>query len=59
MTNNEQDYETCFQVEDVFLPKGGFFGVSAATGIYYKYQFKLYFNIINLFYNNILFRWFG
>ncbi|XP_012343117.1 LOW QUALITY PROTEIN: protein ERGIC-53 [Apis florea] len=32
MTNNEQDYETCFQVDDVFLPKGGFFGVSAATG---------------------------
>ncbi|XP_034946790.1 protein ERGIC-53 [Chelonus insularis] len=32
MTNNEQDYEMCFHVENVFLPKGGYFGVSAATG---------------------------
>ncbi|CAK9827423.1 Protein ERGIC-53 [Anthophora retusa] len=32
MTNNEQDYEMCFRVENVVLPKGGYFGVSAATG---------------------------
>ncbi|XP_043281127.1 protein ERGIC-53 [Venturia canescens] len=32
MTNNLQDYEMCFRVENVFLPKGGYFGVSAATG---------------------------
>lgn len=32
MTNNEQDYETCFRAENVFLPKNGYFGISAATG---------------------------
>lgn len=32
MTNNLQDYEMCFRAENVFLPKGGYFGVSAATG---------------------------
>ncbi|XP_030752265.1 protein ERGIC-53 [Sitophilus oryzae] len=32
MTNNEQDYEMCFRVENVFLPKSGYFGLSAATG---------------------------
>ncbi|KAI4502645.1 hypothetical protein M0802_002557 [Mischocyttarus mexicanus] len=32
MTNNEQDYDTCFRAENVFLPKFGYFGVSAATG---------------------------
>ncbi|KAF7394098.1 hypothetical protein HZH68_010917 [Vespula germanica] len=32
MTNNDQDYETCFRVENVILPKSGYFGVSAATG---------------------------
>ena len=32
MTNNEQDYEMCFRVENVVLPKAGYFGVSAATG---------------------------
>lgn len=32
MTNSEQDYEMCFRVENVGLPKGGYFGVSAATG---------------------------
>ncbi|XP_026667530.1 protein ERGIC-53, partial [Ceratina calcarata] len=32
MTNNEQDYDICFRVENVVLPKGGYFGVSAATG---------------------------
>lgn len=46
MTNNEQDYETCFQVDDVFLPKGGFFGVSAATGIYYIININLIFILI-------------
>ncbi|XP_034178140.1 lectin, mannose binding protein ergic53 [Osmia lignaria lignaria] len=32
MTNNEQDYEMCFRVENAILPEGGYFGVSAATG---------------------------
>ncbi|EZA56617.1 Protein ERGIC-53 [Ooceraea biroi] len=32
MTNNEQDYDICFRVENVMLPKHGYFGVSAATG---------------------------
>ncbi|XP_031787403.1 protein ERGIC-53 [Nasonia vitripennis] len=32
MTNSEHDYEVCFRVENVFLPKNGFFGISAATG---------------------------
>lgn len=33
MTNNDQDYEACFRVENVILPKSGYFGVSAATGM--------------------------
>lgn len=32
MSNNEQDYEMCFRVENVVLPKNGYFGVTAATG---------------------------
>ncbi|XP_071452215.1 protein ERGIC-53 isoform X2 [Hetaerina americana] len=32
MTNNEQDFEVCLRVENVFLPKNGYFGVTAATG---------------------------
>ncbi|XP_037871478.1 protein ERGIC-53 [Bombyx mori] len=32
MTNNEQDYELCFRAENVVLPRGGHFGLSAATG---------------------------
>lgn len=32
MTNNEQDYDMCLRAENVVLPKGGYFGVSAATG---------------------------
>ncbi|XP_050296291.1 protein ERGIC-53 isoform X2 [Anthonomus grandis grandis] len=32
MTNNEADYEMCFRVENVHLPKNGYFGLSAATG---------------------------
>ncbi|KAK9890972.1 hypothetical protein WA026_013309 [Henosepilachna vigintioctopunctata] len=32
MNNNEQEYEMCFRAENVFLPKNGYFGVSAATG---------------------------
>ncbi|KAF5270230.1 hypothetical protein FQA39_LY08444 [Lamprigera yunnana] len=32
ITNNEGDYELCFRTENVILPKGGHFGVSAATG---------------------------
>lgn len=33
MTNSNQDYEMCFRVENIDLPKGGYFGVSAATGM--------------------------
>lgn len=32
MTNNNDDYEMCMRAENVFLPKNGHFGVSAATG---------------------------
>lgn len=32
MTNNEQDYEVCLRAENVFLPRNGYFGLSAATG---------------------------
>ncbi|XP_022115341.2 protein ERGIC-53 isoform X1 [Pieris rapae] len=32
LTNNEEDYELCFRAENVQLPRGGFFGLSAATG---------------------------
>ncbi|KAJ8973047.1 hypothetical protein NQ317_011327 [Molorchus minor] len=32
MTSSEQDYEICFRAENVFLPKNGYFGLSAATG---------------------------
>ncbi|KAK4884644.1 hypothetical protein RN001_000915 [Aquatica leii] len=32
VSNNEGDYELCFRSENVVLPKGGYFGVSAATG---------------------------
>ncbi|XP_066255407.1 protein ERGIC-53 [Euwallacea similis] len=32
MSNNDQDFEMCFRVENVVLPKNGYFGVSAATG---------------------------
>ena len=32
MTNSEQDYEICLRVENLFLPRTGYFGVSAATG---------------------------
>ncbi|XP_063701654.1 protein ERGIC-53 [Culicoides brevitarsis] len=32
MTQNEQDYEMCLRVENVHLPKFGYFGLSAATG---------------------------
>ncbi|KAL4712209.1 hypothetical protein ACJJTC_011070 [Scirpophaga incertulas] len=32
MTTNEADYELCFRVENVVLPRGGYFGLSAATG---------------------------
>jgi len=31
-TNNEKDFEICFRSENVYLPKNGYFGVSAATG---------------------------
>ncbi|KAJ8686378.1 hypothetical protein QAD02_022172 [Eretmocerus hayati] len=32
MTNNDNDYEICFQKENVYLPQFGYFGISAATG---------------------------
>ncbi|KAK3587680.1 hypothetical protein CHS0354_042464 [Potamilus streckersoni] len=32
LTNNKDDFELCLRVENVQLPKSGFFGVSAATG---------------------------
>ncbi len=32
MSNNERDFEVCMRVENVFLPKAGHFGISAATG---------------------------
>ncbi|XP_067003335.1 protein ERGIC-53 [Anabrus simplex] len=32
MTNNEQDMEVCLRAEEVYLPKAGYFGLSAATG---------------------------
>ncbi|KRT85772.1 hypothetical protein AMK59_761, partial [Oryctes borbonicus] len=32
MTNNDKDFDICFRVENVALPKGGYFGLSAATG---------------------------
>lgn len=32
MSNNENDYEMCLRVENVFLPSRGYFGISAATG---------------------------
>jgi len=31
MTNNDQDFEVCFRVDNVVLPKSGYFGVSAST----------------------------
>ncbi|XP_055912905.1 protein ERGIC-53 isoform X1 [Eupeodes corollae] len=32
MTNNNEDYEMCLRADGVYLPKNGYFGVSAATG---------------------------
>lgn len=32
MTQNDKDYEMCLRVENVHLPKFGYFGLSAATG---------------------------
>lgn len=32
LNSNEDDFEMCFRVENVVLPKNGYFGVSAATG---------------------------
>lgn len=31
-TNNEQDIEVCLRVENIQLPRDGYFGISAATG---------------------------
>ncbi|XP_023226933.1 protein ERGIC-53-like [Centruroides sculpturatus] len=31
-SNNDDDYEMCMRVENVFLPQFGYFGISAATG---------------------------
>ncbi|XP_063984599.1 protein ERGIC-53 [Diachasmimorpha longicaudata] len=32
MTNSNDDYEMCLRADNVYLPKRGYFGVSAATG---------------------------
>ena len=32
MSNNDKDFEMCFRVDNVILPKAGYFGISAATG---------------------------
>ncbi|XP_018331685.1 protein ERGIC-53 isoform X2 [Agrilus planipennis] len=32
MTSNDQDYEMCLRVDNIVLPKNGYFGISAATG---------------------------
>lgn len=32
MTNSEHDFEICLRVENLVLPKTGYFGISAATG---------------------------
>lgn len=32
MSNNDADFELCLRVENVVLPKAGYFGLSAATG---------------------------
>jgi hypothetical protein len=32
MSNNDKDFEMCFKVDNVVLPKTGYFGISAATG---------------------------
>jgi len=32
LTDNDRDFEVCLRVENVQLPKKGFFGLSAATG---------------------------
>nr|CAD7426623.1 unnamed protein product [Timema monikensis] len=32
MTSNDQDFEVCMRAENVYLPKSGHFGLSAATG---------------------------
>jgi len=32
LNSNYQDYEICLRAENVVLPRGGYFGVSAATG---------------------------
>ena len=37
MTNNDQDYEMCFRVDNVHLPEHGYFGVSAATGWFFMH----------------------
>ncbi|CAB4066398.1 LMAN1 [Lepeophtheirus salmonis] len=32
ISNNDKDFELCLRVENMFLPKTGYFGISAATG---------------------------
>merc|ERR1712141_628977 len=32
MSNNDKEFEMCMRVENVVLPKNGYFGISAATG---------------------------
>ena len=42
MSNTDKDFELCMRVENVILPKNGYFGVSAATGIGTNYYFHLF-----------------
>lgn len=41
MTNNDQDYEMCFRIDNVVLPKNGYFGISAATGMLYNKNIEI------------------
>lgn len=42
MTNNEQDYDICFRADNVVLPKHGYFGISAATGMHKNIDIYVY-----------------
>merc|ERR1719510_2425220 len=48
MSNNEKDFEVCMNVENVVLPKNGYFGVSAATGGLADDHDVLKFNVFSL-----------
>ena len=48
MSNTDKDFELCMRVENVILPKNGYFGVSAATGIGTNYYFHLFLPFVKL-----------